>query len=124
MYSCDKCYRHFTTQKVLEAHKCGSNKQHHCTECEKKYTYKFDLTQHIKSVHRGEGHKCEQCGKMLELKPSLNISKQRVSNSLSALTATTVVIINQLSLDISVSTLGSSTISDHTVGLVLLDKVI
>ena len=47
-------------------------KDHKCELCEKSFSIKGNLNQHMKSVHEGiKDHKCELCGKYFSSKQNL-----------------------------------------------------
>ena len=52
------------------------NVKHQCNKCEKSYTYKTDLTQHLKIVHDGKpDFQCDQCNKIVSRKKALELHK-------------------------------------------------
>ena len=62
----ESCGKTFAKRAVLSIHikRIHTNREtHRCALCDKTYSHKGDLYQHVQAVHEGKKHYCSTCGK-------------------------------------------------------------
>ena len=83
-YQCETCGEKFGTAATLEIHHYakhyeGVKERYPCSSCDKTFTSKARVTQHVKIVHKGiRNHTCDACGKRFGESSGLKIHKQTV----------------------------------------------
>lgn len=84
VYPCDHCPFSTYSQKVIKNHISGHTGDYafHCSHCQKGYSYKYQLTQHMAMSHMAEGGKCLDCGRIFYNDVSFERHKQVHLNNL------------------------------------------
>ena len=62
--------------EVIKPEVVSSDAKHKCQDCEKMYNSKCNLTEHIKSIHKGIKYACNQCDFQATLSSSLKVHIQ------------------------------------------------
>jgi KRAB domain-containing zinc finger protein len=74
-FECDECGKAFGQAGYLRRHVESIHTKIRFTcdveGCDKSYSFKNGLSMHIKSIHEGDGHRCEQCDKNFSTKQHL-----------------------------------------------------
>lgn len=79
LYPCTICNKHFSLEESLIKHTTKhTNAKFQCTECDKSYMYKGDLTRHKKIIHLNKkNYKCTECPKSFAEKGTLDAHIRR-----------------------------------------------
>ena len=73
-YNCDKCEKSFSRKFDLSDHVrvVHENIRHNCDKCEKSFTRKTNLNEHIQAVHENVRYSCDGCEDSFSQKKNLN----------------------------------------------------
>lgn len=76
-FKCDKCQRVFQCKIYMNRHMkrsdcaISTDEVHQCHICNKTFTHKYLVQQHVKNVHSSVTHECSMCRKVLKSKTAL-----------------------------------------------------
>merc|ERR1712062_57961 len=79
-FKCNQCQKDFSSKENLIEHVEGVHEgvEFQCDQCSKTYTYRNGLHDHIQSVHQGVTFKCDQCSKTYTSRFRLHVHIQSV----------------------------------------------
>ena len=72
-FQCDRCNKQYSHKSHLTQHisSVHDGKKHECDHCKKQFSHKFTLTRHISNVHDRKKYECVLCNKQFSDKGSL-----------------------------------------------------
>ena len=77
-FKCNQCQKDFSSKEYLIEHveSVHEGVKFQCDQCSKTYTYRSGLDVHIQSVHQGVTFKCDQCSKTYNSRSGLHVHIQ------------------------------------------------